>query len=204
MDLKELLGEELFQQVNEKIETAEDDVKLMVNDGSYVPRERLNDKNDKIELLEQQIKERDNQIEQLKNDTQTSEELQQKIEELQEKNEQTQKELEEKLQQQTLESEIDKALLKNNARNPQAVKALLDMEEVKLTDDGGVKGLDNQLEKLQEEESYLFAEEGGPAGGDEFKGGSGSGGLTMRDIDRMNEDEINENWEEVQKVLQNQ
>ena len=199
-DLKELLGEELAEQVNEQLD---DDTDLIVNDGSYIPRERLNDKQDKIEMLEEQLEERDNQIEQLKEDTNATEELQNKIEELQEKNEQTEQELQEQLQQQRLESEVEKALLKNNARNPQAVKALLDNESIELTDDG-VKGLDEQLENLQETDGYLFEDDsGGSKAGDDFKGDSGTGQLTEAEIDNMTEEEINENWEEVQKVLEN-
>ena len=200
MDLQELLGEELAEQVNEQLD---DDTDLIVNDGSYIPRERLNDKQDKIEMLEEQLDERDNQIEQLKEDTNATEELQNKIEELQEKNEQTEQELQEQLQQQRLESEVEKALLKNNARNPQAVKALLDDESIELTDDG-VKGLDEQLENLQETDGYLFEDgETGSKAGDDFKGDSGTGQLTEAEVDNMTEEEINENWEEVQKVLEN-
>ena len=139
MSLKELLGEELFEQVNEKLD---DDTKLIVNDGNYIPKEKFDEKSEKVAALEKQISQRDEQIEQLKEDTNTSEELKSKIEELQEKNEKTKTELQEKLEQQKLDSEIDKALLKNKARNPKAVKALLEMDKVELTDDG-VKGLES-------------------------------------------------------------
>lgn len=201
-DLQEKIGEELFEQVQENLEENEE---LILNDGTYIPRERLNDKQDKIEMLENQLEERDNQIEQLKEDTNATEELQNKIEELQEKNEQTRENLQQQLQQQKKEDEIEKALLKNKARNPQAVKALLDMENVELTDDGEVKGLENQLQDLQEEESYLFeGEDEGSKAGDDFKGGGDEGKLTEQEIDNMSEEEINENWEEVSKVLENQ
>lgn len=158
MDLKELLGEELYEQVQEKIEEQDDDVKLIVNDGSFIPRDRLNSKNEEIEALKEQLEERDKQIEQLKEDSQTSDELQQKIEDLQEKNQETREELEAKLQQQQLDSEVEKSLLKAKARNPKAVKALLDFESVELDEDG-VKGLNDQLEDLKENEPYLFEQE---------------------------------------------
>lgn len=201
-DLKEKLGEELFEQVQENLEENEE---LILNDGDYIPRERLNDKQDKIEMLENQLEERDNQIEQLKEDTNATEELQNKIEELQEKNENTREELQQQLQQQKKEDEIEKALLKNNARNPKAVKALLDDDNLELTDDGELKGLEDQLEQLKEEEDYLFETgDTGSKGGDDFKGDNNTGPLTEEQIDNMSEDEINENWDEVQKVLENQ
>ena len=198
MGLKDKLGEELFTQANEKLG---EDEKLILNDGSYIPKEKFDEANEKAKQLENQISERDKQIEQLKNDTQASDELKSKIEELQEQNEKTKEELSNKLQQQRMESEIDKALLKNKARNPKAVKALLDLESVELNDDG-VKGLDDQLNKIKESESYLFEQEdNSSAGGNDFRGG-GDKPLTMAQVDQMSEKEINDNWDEVSKVLE--
>ena len=205
MELKELLGEELFEQVQEKVKEAEGDIKLMVNDGNFVPRDRLNEKNEELEQLKEQLKERDNQIEQLKKDTNASEELQQKIEELQEQNKQTQEELEQKLQQQKLDAEVEKTLLKKNARNPQAVKALLDLENVKVDGDE-VKGLDPQIEQLMESDPYLFETEGdGKAksgGSDGFKG-DGRQPLTREAIEQMSEEEIIEREDEINDFLEN-
>lgn len=155
MSLEKLLGKELFNQVNEKLG---EDQKLIVNDGQYIPKETFDEKVKKVNALEEQIEQRDSQIEQLKEDTNASKELKAKIEELQEKNEQTQTELQEKLKQQKLESEIDKALLKNKARNPKAVKALLEMDKVEVTDEG-VNGLNEQLESIKENDDYLFEKE---------------------------------------------
>ena len=199
MSLKELLGEELFEQVNAKLD---EDTKLIVNDGNYIPKEKFDEKSEKVAALEEQISQRDDQIEQLKEDTNASKELKSKIEELQEKNEKTQTELQEKLKQQRLESEIEKGLLKNKARNPKAVKALLDMDKIKLTDDG-VKGLDEQLESLKENDDYLFElEDNSSSAGDDFKGGNKGGTtITMEQVDSMTEEEINDNWEAVSKVL---
>jgi len=200
MSVKELLGEELFEQVSEKLG---EDTELIVNDGNYIPREKLNEKSEKVEALEKQLNERDQQIEQLKEDTNATDELKQKIEKLQEENENTKQELQQKLEKTRLESELDKKLLKEQARNPKAVKALLDMEQVKLTDDG-VVGLDEQLKNIKESDDYLFGDNSSKAG-DDFKGrGGGQGTLTMEQIDNMSEDEINENWDEVSKVLSNQ
>ncbi len=198
-DLKELLGEELFDQVQEALD---DDTQLIVNDGDYIPRERLNEKNEKIEALESQLEERDSQIDQLKKDTNASEELQQKIEELQEQNEKTQQELEQKLEQQRLESGVEKALLRNNARNPQAVKALLDLDSVKVDEDE-VKGLEPQLKELRESDPYLFEGDGSSSGGDEGFSGDDGSPLTKEMIDNMSEKEINERWDEIETFLEN-
>jgi len=186
MDLKELLGEELYEQVQGKIEEQDDDVKLIVNDGNYVPRDRLNSKNEEIEALEEQLEERDKQIDQLKEDSQASDELQEKIKELQKKNKETREELETKLHQQRLDSEVEKSLLKAKARNPKAVKALLDFESVELDDDE-VKGLDDQLEDLQENEPYLFEqeEEKSSKAGEDIRSASDASGGTDQTQERL-------------------
>jgi chromosome segregation ATPase len=181
MSLKELLGEELFKQVNEKLNEGQ---KLIVNDGNYIPKEKFDEKTEKVAALEKQISQRDEQIEQLKEDTNASDELKSKIEELQEKNEKTKTELQKKLEQQKLDSEIDKALLKRKARNPKAVKALLEMDKVEVTDEG-VNGLDEQLESLEESDDYLFEKE-------ENKPTKTAGDFNTGDDDTGNDS--NEDW----------
>jgi chromosome segregation ATPase len=173
MSLKELLGEELYSQVQEKLD---DDTELIINDGNYIPRSRLNDKNDKMEMLEGQVEdvksqldERDTQLEQLKNDTQASDELKSRIEELENQNNQQKEEYETKIQEQDQEyqtkieqqqfnSKLDLSLRDAQAKNPKAVKALLNSEEIKLDGDK-LLGLEDQIKILKESDSYLFGEE---------------------------------------------
>lgn len=201
MDLKEVLGEELANKVKDKVE---DDV-LLVKEENHVTKESFNKEREKLknekEALQEQLEERDNQLEQLKEDTNATEELKEKIENLKEKNEQTQQELQEKLKQTRLESEIDKKLLKENARNPKAVKALLDMEQVEVDDDG-VKGLNDQIENLKENDDYLFEEEGKSNIGKKTNPGGDDGvNITEKDIDSMTEEQINANWDKVSEIL---
>ncbi len=176
MDLIELLGEELFNQVQEKLKEAEGDIKLLVNDGSYIPREKLNEKTTKVELLEGQLEdvktqltERDTQLEQLKNDTQASEELKGRITELEEQNKkqkeesetkinQQNEEFQSKLEEQKFNSAIDLALINAKAKNPKAVKPLLNLEKIKLDGDS-LLGFKDQIEALKESDSYLFGED---------------------------------------------
>lgn len=59
---------------------------------------------------------------------------------------------------------IDGALAKAKAKNTKAVKALLNLDAVTLSDNG-LLGLDEQLSKVKEENAYLFdAEDSKPAG----------------------------------------
>lgn len=172
MKLSDVLGEEVLEQVQEELK--DEDVDLLVNSGDneYVPRERLNDKNDQIESLKDQIDQREQQIKQLKEDTETSEKLQDKIEELEEQNEEQREEFEQKIQKNTKHSEVRIALAQENARNVDAVESLLDMDEIEVKD-GAVEGLEEQIDELKESEDYLFdieEEEGAEKSGGEFSG----------------------------------
>src|SRR5690625_1431571 len=113
-----------------------------------------------IEDYKNQISERDTQLEELKKVD--AEGLQAKIDELQQQNETTKTEYEEKLQQQAFDHKLESALSGAKVKNTKAVKALLDMDTIKLDGDN-LKGLDDQLNNLKESDAYLFeSEEGDP------------------------------------------
>jgi exonuclease VII large subunit len=160
MDLKELLGEELFEQVNTKLKEVDDkDVELFIaseNDGDFVRRNRLNEESDKVKELRSQLQDYDTQIEDLKKHADASSELQDKIKEIQDAKKEEVEALSNKLKQKTLDNEVEKELIKRKARNPKAVKALLDNDTIKLEEDDSVIGLSEQLDKLQESDDYLF------------------------------------------------
>ena len=56
--LKELLGEELYSQVTEKL----GDKKIMVDDGNFIPKSRFDQVNQAKKELEVQLKDRDTQL----------------------------------------------------------------------------------------------------------------------------------------------
>ena len=150
MSLKELLGEELYSQV---IEKAGDNKIAIVSDGNWIPKEKFDVKNQEVKDLQEQLNNRDEQLEELKKVD--AEGLQAKIDELQQQNEATKAEYEEKLQQQAFEHKLHDVLKDSGVRNVKAVKALLDIDEIKLDGDK-LLGLDGQLEKLKETDDYLF------------------------------------------------
>ena len=59
------------------------------------------------------------------------------------------------------------------AKNAKAIKALIDMEQVKLSESGELEGFDTQIEALKESDAYLFE--------DASKGSLGSSGNHKRD-----------------------
>ncbi len=57
-------------------------------------------------------------------------------------------------------SALDKALITAGAKNPAAVRGLLNFDSLTLNEDGSVVGLQEQLSGLKTSDSYLFKETG--------------------------------------------
>ena len=151
-ELKKLLGEELYKQVMEAL----GDKELIVNDGNYIPKSRFDEVNNDRNSLKEQIKERDKQLEDLKKQAKDSEELQNQIKDLQTQNDETQKQYEQRIKEQKFDHALEQALMKEQAKNVRAAKALLDKEKISLDDNGNVIGLDEQLKAVKESDPYLF------------------------------------------------
>lgn len=106
--------------------------------------------------LNEQMAQRDKDIKDLKKNVGDNEELSGKLSELQGKYDTDTKALSEKLAVTKLDSALGAALSKTKARDPQDLKAFLNLEEIKLTDDGELTGLNDQISKLEESKGYLF------------------------------------------------
>lgn len=137
--------------------------KVMAEHGKTV--NSMKEKADKVETLESQIEDykqqlanRDKQLDELSEKAKGNEELTAQINELKEQNEQTKQEYEEKLQKQAFEHKLESTLAAAKVKNVKAVKALLDLDSIKLDGDK-LLGLDEQLNNLKENESYLFQED---------------------------------------------
>jgi len=125
----------------------------------FIPKDKYNEVAEAKKKLETDIAERDKQLEQLKAAAGSNEELKKQIETLQAENKKASEEWQAKMAQMQLDFAIEKALATARAKNPKAVKALLDMGQVKLDGDK-LLGLDDQLKALQQSDSYLFGESG--------------------------------------------
>ena len=130
----------------------------------FIPKDKYNEVSEAKKKLEEDIQERDKQLEQLKNAASNNEELKNQIEELQEANRRAAEEWQAKMAQMQLDFAIEKALAAAKAKNAKAVKALLDLEKVKL-DGEQLLGLDDQLKTLKETDPYLFGDSGKVGGG---------------------------------------
>ena len=150
--LKELLGELYTEEIAKLIGDKEIAV---VNDGSWVPRSKLNEVLQEVKELKQQMKDRDEQLKDLEGKAAGNEELKAALQEAQEANKTAAKEWEAKTAKIQLDFAVERALTAAKAKNPKAVKALLDMAKVKL-DGEQLLGLDDQLKELQKSDAYLF------------------------------------------------
>lgn len=143
--LSEILGES-FNQLPEELKTKYKDIDLVDSSG-YI------DKN-KFDTLEEQLKTANATIDDLKKSNKDNEDLQTKVTEYETKV----SEYEKKIQDMQFNYALEGALNGANVRNVKAVKALLNLKDVKL-DGETFLGLSDQLEALKESDSYLFAEE---------------------------------------------
>ena len=167
----------------------------------FIPKDKYNEVAEAKKKLETDIQERDNQLEQLKNAAGNSEELKAQIEQLQAENKKAAEEWQAKMAQMQLDFALERALTAARAKNPKAVKALLDLEKVKL-DGEQLLGLDDQLKALQQSDPYLFGDSGKVGGGTNPANASNQTQVFTREqIRKMTPEEIDANWTAIMKQM---
>lgn len=172
--LKKILGDLYTDAIGEKLG---DNELAVINDGSYVPRHKLADKDQEAKDLKGQLKDRDTQLEDLKPKAAGNADLLLQIDKLKNDNQKTQQEYDQKLAATTLNSAIELAIHKAGAKNVKAVRALLNAENIKLNGDILI-GLEDQVKTLRESDAYLFGETSTTTVGGGSNPPGGSGGKT--------------------------
>jgi len=135
----------------------------------FIPKTRFDEVNDAKKQLEKDVAARDVQLETLKNSTGDVETLKKSITDLQTQNTTEKSNHEAQLKKLQVDNAVEKALVGAKAKNVKAVKALLDLEKAEL-DGESIKGLDEQLKKLQEGEDSKFLFDVQQPGKQQFKG----------------------------------
>jgi hypothetical protein len=130
----------------------------------FIPKDKYNEVAEAKKKLEADIQDRDKQLDDLKKAAGSNEGLKQQIEKLQAENKKADEAWQTKLAQMQLDFALERALAAAKAKNSKAVKALLDLEQVKL-DGEQLLGLDDQLKAIKESDPYLFGESGKVGGG---------------------------------------
>jgi len=154
--LKELLGEDLYDQVKERIGTTE--IIVVDPDNPMVPKRRLDEVIAERNRYKEMVEERDSQLADLKTWAKDNEVLKAQIAELQAKNKQVTEDYEKQLKEQRFAFAIERAVAKADARNVKAVVALLDKTKISL-DGENLLGFDEQVAALKESDPYLFGVE---------------------------------------------
>lgn len=214
MDLKELLGEELYSQVKDKI----GDKKLMIDDGNFIPKSRFDEVNnqkkelkEEVDTLNKTLQSNAKDFEALKKSAQGNEELQKQLEEYQNKFNSTQKEFNNTLtakEQEWQQREINnrkaftlrEKLLMEHA-DPKYIDLL--MKEVDLNsiteNNGQFIGVDDVVSGVKTNFDKLFGKP--QITGTGVTSGVSNNNISKESIKNMTPEQINSNWEEVSKIL---
>lgn len=159
----------------------------------YIPKTRFDEVNEAKKHAEESVKERDKQIEGLKASAGDADKLKQQIEDLQKANKEKDSNHALEIKKLKLDNAVDSALNAAKAKNLKAVRALLDLDKAELAEDGTVKGLAEQIEKLSkaDDSKFLFESSGKPniKGAKSGEDGSDDNG-GKPDLSKMNYDEI--------------
>lgn len=148
MELIDVLGADLYNQVTEKLKGHENDFKLAnLADGKYVSKAKydadLQAKDTRITELADQVKEYDGvDIKKLQSDVAGWE-----------------KKYHDDIEAERVASAVQLAIAKSGARSDKAVFGMLDLDKVTIDDDGKIKGLDDQIETLKKDDAFLFKDD---------------------------------------------
>lgn len=162
----------------------------------YVPKSRFEEVTAEKNTLKTTLAERDTQSVGLQASGKDSETLKQQIAELIKANADAQAAHDAEIKQLKIDNAIEKALGDAGALNSKAVKALLELENVELTEDGNIKGLEKQIEALKgaDDSKFLFkaAEPGNPQikGASPANTGAGNPGAQGTDTSKMTYSEM--------------
>lgn len=161
--LKNVLGDELYSRVKAKVDaynadSAHKDAPLKIVDlsaGEYVSKAKHSALETEANGYKTQLETLNGELTALKNKRGTDSDTKAALETLQTKYDTDIKALQEQIGKAKLDGALEAALAGSRARSTKAVRALLDMERVKLDGDTLI-GLEDQLKALKASDPYLF------------------------------------------------
>lgn len=148
-----------------------EEAKTFINEvkGLYVSKEDYDVLQGQMTVHEEKAKELSKTVKTLQKDVDASEALKLKLEDLQNSITAKDKEIEKV----KFDFKLEAKMKEIGAKNAKAIKALINMDDVKLNEAGELEGFDTQIEALKESDAYLFE--------DVSKGSLGSSGNHKRD-----------------------
>jgi len=161
--LAEILGEELYKQVTEKLGDARIDI---VSDGRWIPKQKFDDINEEKKQYKTQVDELNKKLSELKEKVKDNDDITGQIEALK----QQIKDKEAELAKTRKLNAIKLAVLKAGPNDVEDILPHLKQDSITLADDGTITGLEEQIKALKEKKPYLFKDTD-PEGTGGSKGG---------------------------------
>lgn len=155
------LGDELFTQVETALKDVDGLTVISTNDGSWVPKARIDELTAKQKTDKSTIATLTQQLTEAKKAGENATALQATIDTL---NQQI-KDRDNTITGMKRSGRIREALVKAKAKDAAMVERLLDAEKIGEDDKGNLTGLEDQIKALQESSAYLFDEDQGSHGG---------------------------------------
>lgn len=154
---------------------------------NYVSKAQFNATNEEKKAAKTELAQIKMELDGLKEKAKGNEDLSKQIEELKKQSEAREKEYSQKVKNMEIDGIVDRALLTAKAKSVKAVRALLDLNGAEV-EDGKIKGLDKQIEKLVTEAGYLFGDDkpnvkGATPGS--HGGNKPNGGVTQEQFNKM-------------------
>ena len=179
MNLKQIIGEELFNQLPEekKKEYAKQDLQD-VSEGKYVPKDRFDQVNNQVKEYKKQVSDRDTQISNLKEEFKDAEGLKEKVELLEADNKKQKEDYENKINEINFNNALKAGLSSYKCKDEDYLMSKIDRNSIKLNSDGTILGLKEQVEAFKKGHEYLFEKE--IKGTGSFNTGGGSEGNTPK------------------------
>ena len=176
MNLKQIIGEELFNQLPEekKKEYAKQDLQD-VSEGKYVPKDRFDQVNQQSKDYKEQVSERDRQIESLKNEFKDVDGLKDKVDQLTRDNAKQKEDYENQIKTINFNNALKASLSSYKCKDEDYLMSKIDRNSIKLNSDGTILGLKEQVEAFKKGHEYLFEKEIKGTGSFNTGGGSSEG-----------------------------
>lgn len=159
--LEPVLGDELYQQVVEKLDGNEEINIANLSDGGYVRKDKYDGETgrltEEVEDLSKQITTLQASLKNVETSTDDIEKIKADAATALQASQDQLVALETKTATETLSYETSLAIIKAGAKDDKSVMAHLDMKKISITE-GAVIGLDEQITALKESHEYLFGE----------------------------------------------
>lgn len=142
--LKEILGEELYNQVADKLKDNKEVKLANLATGDYVSKAKY----------ESDMQAKDTRIQELTDSVKNFDGVD--VKKLQEDVESWKNKYNQDMEAAKVNNAIQLAIAKSGTLSEKALMGLLDKEKIKLDKDGNLMGLDDQLATIKKEQSFLF------------------------------------------------